>query len=122
MIVDEVQKLPSLLDEIQLLIDRNKRLRVILTGSSARKLQRGEANMLAGPAWICHLHPLVSAELRCERLLDRLNWGSLPAIIDSSASRDDLKAYDSTYIQEEIRPEGLTRSIRTSAVSWRLRL
>lgn len=111
-IVDEIQKLPPLLDEIQLLIDRNKRLRVILTGSSARKLRRGGANMLAGRAWICHLHPLVSAELRHERLLDRLNWGSLPAIIDSPHPKEDLRAYIGTYLQEEIRAEGLTRSIQ----------
>jgi predicted AAA+ superfamily ATPase len=79
-IVDEIQKLPALLDEIQLLIERNKKLRVILTGSSARKLKRGAANLLGGRAWVCRLHPLVSPELNHQRLLDRLNRGSLPAI------------------------------------------
>lgn len=110
-IVDEIQKLPGLLDEIQLLIDRNKALRVVLTGSSARKLKRGGANLLGGRAWMCRLHPLVSAELPEPRLLDRLNRGSLPAIIDSPRSLDDLKAYVGTYLQEEIRAEGLARSI-----------
>src|SRR5688572_16477722 len=113
LIVDEIQKLPALLDEIQLLIDRNKKLRVILTGSSARKLKRGAANLLGGRAWVCHLHPLVSAELGEPRLLDRLNRGSLPAIFDSSYYRDELKAYVGTYLREEIRAEGLTRSIET---------
>ena len=110
-IVDEIQKLPVLLDEIQLLIERNKKLRVILTGSSARKLKRGAANLLGGRAWVCRLHPLVSAELNNQRLLDRLNRGSLPAIIDSERYKEDLKAYVGTYLKEEIRAEGLTRSI-----------
>ncbi|MDP2606019.1 MAG: AAA family ATPase [Deltaproteobacteria bacterium] len=110
-VVDEVQKLPALLDEIQLLLDRNKKLRFVLTGSSARKLKRGAANLLGGRAWICRLHPLVSIELDDSRLLDRLNRGSLPAIIDSEHYREDLKAYVGTYLREEIRAEGLTRSI-----------
>jgi predicted AAA+ superfamily ATPase len=62
-VIDEVQKLPSLLDEVHLLIERNKALRFILTGSSARKLKRGGANLLAGRAWTCHLFPLVSPEV-----------------------------------------------------------
>jgi len=110
-VVDEVQKLPALLDEIHLLIERNKKLRFVLTGSSARKLKRGSANLLAGRAWVCRLHPLVSVELNGARLLDRLNRGSLPAIIDSERYKEDLKAYVGTYLHEEIRAEGLTRSI-----------
>lgn len=110
-IVDEIQKLPILLDEIQLLLERNKQLRVVLTGSSARKLKRGAANLLGGRAWVCRLHPLVSMELGHDRLLDRLNRGSLPSIIDSQHFKEDLRAYVGTYLQEEIRAEGLTRSI-----------
>ena len=110
-VVDEIQKLPALLDEIQLLLERNKKLRCVLTGSSARKLKRGAANLLGGRAWVCRLHPLVSAELGHRRLLDRLNRGSLPAIIDSDHYKEDLKAYVGTYLHEEIRAEGLTRSI-----------
>jgi len=110
-IVDEIQKLPALLDEVQLLLERNKKLRVVLTGSSARKLKRGAANLLGGRAWVCRLHPLVSAEVNGPRLLDRLNRGSLPAIIDSERYKEDLKAYVGTYLHEEIRAEGLTRSI-----------
>jgi predicted AAA+ superfamily ATPase len=111
LVVDEIQKLPALLDEIQLLIERNKKLRVVLTGSSARKLKRGAANLLGGRAWVCRLHPLVSPELSYGRLLDRLNRGSLPPFIDSEHSVEDLKAYVGTYLREEIRAEGLTRSI-----------
>ena len=111
-IVDEVQKLPALLDEVHLLIERDKSRRFILTGSSARKLKRGKANLLAGRAWTCHLHPLVAPEIEDdERLVDRLNRGSLPAVLDSSHPQEDLRAYVGTYLQEEIRAEGLSRSI-----------
>lgn len=110
-IIDEVQKLPALLDEVHLLIERNKQLRFLLTGSSARKLRRGSANLLAGRAWFCHLHPLVSAEVSDTQLLHRLNRGSLPAMLDSKLPEEDLKAYVGTYLQEEIKAEGLSRSI-----------
>jgi predicted AAA+ superfamily ATPase len=110
-IIDEIQKLPTLLDEVQLLIDRNKDLRFILTGSSARKLRRGRANLLGGRAVFTHFHPLVCPELGFARSIDRMNWGSLPAVIDSPNPRIDLDAYVGTYLREEISAEGLTRSI-----------
>ena len=110
-VIDEVQKLPSLLDEVHLMIEREKDLRFVLTGSSARKLKRGAANLLAGRAWVARLHPLVSAEVGPGRLLERLERGSLPAVLDSERPREDLKAYVGTYLQEEIRAEALTRSI-----------
>ncbi len=110
-VIDEIQKLPGLLDEVHLMIERHPGLRFVLTGSSARKLKRGGANLLAGRAWVTHLHPLVHAELGRGRLLDRLNHGSLPAVIDSPAPHEDLKAYVGTYLREEIRDEGLTRSV-----------
>lgn len=110
-VVDEVQKLPALLDEVHLLIERDKRLRFVLTGSSARKLKGGGANLLAGRAWVARLHPLVAAELPAPRLLDRLSCGSLPAVLDSPRPFEDLRTYVGTYLQEEIRAEGLARSI-----------
>lgn len=110
-IVDEIQKLPSLLDEVHLLIDRNKDLRFILTGSSARKLKRGGANLLGGRAHFLNLHPLTSAELNYQRTGDRINWGSLPSILDSSHAKQDLDSYVGTYLKEEIMAESLTRSI-----------
>ncbi len=112
-IVDEVQKLPALLDEAQALIDRDKDIRLILTGSSARKLRRGHANLLAGRAWFCRLHPLVSGEVNGKYLDRRLNTGSLPAVIDSADPVEDLKAYVGGYLKEEIRAEGLVRSIES---------
>lgn len=110
-IIDEVQKLPSLLDEVQLLIDRNPQLRFVLTGSSARRLRRGHVNLLAGRAWTARLHPLVSAEIGYGRLEHRLSIGSLPAVIDSPRPEEDLRAYVGDYLREEIRAEGLARSI-----------
>lgn len=112
-IIDEVQKLPTLLDEVQLLIDRNTSLRFILTGSSARKLRGGQANLLAGRAWTTHLHPLVSPELNYEKLERRLSFGSLPAVFDSALPAEELKAYVGDYLREEIRAEGLVRSIES---------
>ncbi len=110
-VIDEVQKLPILLDEVHSLIQRNSALRFVLTGSSARKLRRGGVNLLAGRARIRYLHPLVSPELNYGRLLERLERGGLPFIIDSSSPREDLQTYCGTYLQEEIRAESLVRSI-----------
>jgi predicted AAA+ superfamily ATPase len=110
-IIDEIQKLPALLDEVQAMIDRNTQLRFIVTGSSARKLRHGRANLLAGRALFTRLHPLVSPEVSFEGLHRRLNAGSLPAMFDSDQPREDLNAYVGGYLKEEIRAEGLVRSI-----------
>jgi predicted AAA+ superfamily ATPase len=110
-IIDEVQKLPELLDEVHLLIERNRDLRFVLTGSSARSLKRGRANLLAGRAWSCRLHPLVAPELDHARLGDRLACGSLPAVLDAESPRELLKAYVGTYLQEEIQAEGHSRKL-----------
>lgn len=110
-VIDEIQKCPPLLDEVHLLIERNRSLRFVLTGSSARKLKRGGANLLAGRARVAALRPLVSAEVPGDRLLDRINRGGLPAFLDAAEPREDLRAYVGTYLQEEIQAEGLTRSI-----------
>lgn len=110
-IIDEVQKLPSILDEVHLLIETNKSLRFILTGSSARKLKRGGANLLAGRAWTEYLFPLTSFETDFKRIDDLLLTGGLPAVLDSVDPWRDLKEYVGVYLQEEIRAESLTRSI-----------
>lgn len=110
-IIDEIQKLPALLDEVHLLIERNKSLRFILTGSSARKLKRGGANLLAGRALTFRLHPLVSPEVNFAQLDERLNRGSLPAILTSPIPHEMLRAYVGTYLQEEVLAEGLVRNI-----------
>lgn len=110
-IIDEIQKLPALLDEVHLMIERNPALRFVLTGSSARKLTRGGANLLAGRAWVARLHPLISAELDFAFTEERLLLGSLPVVMHSPEPFEELRAYSGTYLREEIRAEGLVRSV-----------
>lgn len=110
-VIDEIQKLPQILDEVHRLIEQRQDLRFVLTGSSARKLRRGGANLLAGRALIATLHPLVSIEVDFQNLDRRLLYGSLPMILDSPIPHEDLRAYVGTYLQEEIQAEGLTRNI-----------
>ncbi len=111
LVIDEIQKLPILLNEVQLMLDRNPSLRVVMTGSSARKLRRGAANLLGGRAWMAALNPLVSAETAGVPLSQRLNRGGLPSILNSQRPLEDLRAYVGAYLREEIRAEGLIRSI-----------
>ncbi|NDC37210.1 MAG: ATP-binding protein [Proteobacteria bacterium] len=112
-VIDEIQKLPSLLDEVHLLIERNKSLRFILTGSSARKLRRGGANLLAGRAITYNLFPLTFAEVGQAKLSEKLSIGGLPSVLSSERPWEDLREYVGTYLQEEIRAEALTRSIES---------
>jgi len=110
-ILDEVQKVPQVLDEVHWLIE-NKGLRFILCGSSARKLKRGHANLLGGRAWHYEMFPLVSAELRKIDLLRILNHGMVPAhYLQKENYRRSLKAYVEDYLKEEVFAEGLTRNI-----------
>ena len=110
--IDEVQKLPALLDEVHSLMERHKgHVRFLLTGSSARKLKRGGANLLAGRAWSLHLHPLT--HLECDIDLSRaLQFGTLPAVyLEDSVPQRTLKAYVETYLKEEIMQEALVRRV-----------
>jgi predicted AAA+ superfamily ATPase len=113
-IIDEVQKAPRLLDVIHSLIE-SKRLKFILTGSSARKLKRGSANLLAGRAFVYNLFPLTANELDIEfRLEDLLQFGSLPQVINYTSEREKkayLQSYALTYIKEEIVAEQVTRKL-----------
>lgn len=110
-IIDEIQKLPSLLDEVHFLIEE-KGIHFLLTGSSARKLRRGGVNLLGGRAWTRHLYPLTSAELGGKfDLVKAVNHGLLPSVYFSTSAEDDLRAYVGTYLREEIAAEGLTRNI-----------
>lgn len=111
LVVDEAQKLPELFDEAQVLLDRDKGLRVVMTGSSARKLRRSGVNLLPGRVWRRHLFPLVSAELGAPRIDERVKRGSLPGILDSADFRAELRNYVGLYLEEEVRAEGLTRNI-----------
>jgi predicted AAA+ superfamily ATPase len=109
-IIDEVQKVPQLLDEIHWLIE-NKRLRFILCGSSARKLKRGKGNLLGGRAWRYEMHPLVSAEVGDLNLLRMLNRGMIPVHYLGEDYHKSLHAYVRDYLKEEVFDEGLTRNI-----------
>lgn len=113
-VVDEVQKAPKLLDVVHQAIERHG-LRFALTGSSARKLKRGGANLLAGRAFVLHLHPLSSFELgRDFSLAEALQWGTLPKTVSLPEADDRkrfLRAYVQTYLKEEIQLEQAVRKI-----------
>ena len=109
--IDEIQRLPALLDEVHRLIE-GRHVRFLLTGSSARKLRRGGVNLLGGRARTRSLHPFIRRELGKRFDLDRaLSCGLLPGIYFSDAPEEDLKAYAGAYLQEEIVAEGAARNI-----------
>ena len=110
--IDEVQKVPALLDEVHRLIEL-RGWRFALSGSSARKLLRQGANLLAGRASIRRLEAFSAAELGDRFDLGHaLQWGTLPIVVgEPRAARDVLDAYVHTYIREEIKEEGLVRRI-----------
>jgi predicted AAA+ superfamily ATPase len=118
-VIDEVQKIPKLLDVVHRKIEESKRagrsLRFILTGSSARKLRRGAANLLAGRADVYALFPLTAEELgESFSLEDALAFGTLPSLLDrdTTASKNRyLEAYARTYLKEEIWNEHLVRKL-----------
>jgi len=109
-ILDEVQKIPKILDEVHWLIE-NKGLRFILCGSSVRKLKRGRSNLLGGRAWRYELFPFVSKELEDWELLNVLNRGMIPDHFFQVNYKKALRAYVQDYLKEEIFAEGLTRNI-----------
>ena len=110
-VVDEVQRLPALLNEVHRFIETH-RLRFALLGSSARKLKAAGTNLLAGRALRRTMFPLTAAELGAEFDLDRvLRHGSVPLVWTSDAPRAVLEAYAQLYLREEIRAEALVRNL-----------
>lgn len=109
-IIDEVQKVPLLLDEVHWLIE-NTEAYFILCGSSARKLKRGGANLLGGRAWGLNFFPLSFIEIPDFDLLKAFNNGLLPAHYLSDYPRLELKAYVENYLKEEIYAEKLARNL-----------
>lgn len=109
-IIDEVQKVPQVLDEVHWLIE-NKKIQFILCGSSARKLKRGQANLLGGRAWRYELFPLTSREIKKLDLLRALNQGMIPDHYLADQYLKSLKAYVYDYLKEEVFSEGLIRNI-----------
>ncbi len=109
--VDEIQRLPSLLNEVHRFIEE-RRMRFVLCGSSARKLKQQGTNLLAGRALRRHLHPFVPAELGDAFDLETvLASGSLPVIWQAPSHKDALVAYAQMYLREEIQAEALVRNL-----------
>lgn len=113
--IDEIQKMPSLLDEIHYLIEKHKtQIVFILTGSSARKLKKVSTNLLGGRAWSFFLYPFTYQELgKHFSLSEVLQYGSLPAVfnLNKTDTIRALNAYSGTYLKEEILDEALARNL-----------
>ena len=110
--IDEVQRIPSVLNTVQALIDSNPQLRFLLTGSSARKLKRGNANLLPGRVLLEHLPPLLYWELTGQFNLERaLVTGTLPEVYLQEWGPELLQSYAVGYLREEIQAEALTRDL-----------
>ena len=114
--IDEVQRVPELLDAVQVFLDqRPSRFRFLLSGSSARKLRRGRANLLPGRIHVHYLHPLLAGELGADFDLERaLAHGTLPGVYaerDAATRAADLRAYADTYVREEVQAEALVRHV-----------
>lgn len=114
-VIDEVQRAPRLLDEVHFLMEEAGHKRFALTGSSARKLRRGAANLLAGRALVRHMFPLTSHEVAFSLPARQvLQFGSLPMSVNATsddAREDFLRAYVTTYLAEEIKAEALVRDL-----------
>ncbi len=108
-IIDEIQKLPDLLDEIHDLIETSD-LHFILTGSSGRKLRRSGVNLLGGRAWQTNLFPLTSNEIPDFDIHRFLLYGGLPQVYSSEYPAEELDAYIETYLKEEIKQEALVQN------------
>jgi predicted AAA+ superfamily ATPase len=112
-ILDEVQRIPALLDEVHGLMESTA-LKFILSGSSARKLKRGSANLLGGRALFRRMHPFTVREMEARFDLERtLRFGSLPPLVDLDErdAIDTLRSYVEIYLREEIKAEGLVRNL-----------
>ena len=112
-VIDEIQKIPALLDEVHELIE-SRDIKFILTGSSARKLRRGGANLLAGRGYTYHLFPLTFSEIGARfDLVKALQRGTLPLLweTEKESLNEFLRSYTETYLKEEVAAEGLVRNI-----------
>ncbi len=110
--IDEIQKIPALMDEVHALYEK-KRFNFALSGSSARKLKRGGANLLAGRALSTHLFPFTFSEFKPHYSIDdAIAWGSLPQVVTEPEFRSDfLSTYVETYLREELLAEGIVRKL-----------
>ena len=111
-IIDEIQKVPLLLDVVHQIIEQKKNIRFILTGSSSRKLKRTGIDLLAGRAAYKTLHPFMASELGDDFNFEKaLQYGLVPLVINSANPIETLNAYITLYMNEEVKMEGLVRNI-----------
>ena len=111
-VIDEIQKVPAVLDVVHALAESDRQLRFILTGSSARKLRRGAANLLAGRLLEIRMHPFMAAELGARFDLQRaLQTGLVPLVWNAPDPVATVRAYASLYLREEVQAEALVRDI-----------
>jgi len=111
-VIDEIQKLPELLDVVHLLVEKKLGIQFILTGSSARKLKKAGADLLAGRLIKHIMYPFMAAELK-----DRFNLnsaiitGMIPLVVSAENAELVLRSYVALYVREEVQMEGLVRNI-----------
>ena len=111
-VIDEIQKVPTLLDVIHRLIEEQKNVRFVLTGSSARKLRRGASNLLAGRLLQAEMHPFLASELAKDfELQQALRFGLIPLIWQAEDPAATLQAYVDLYLREEVQAEALVRDL-----------
>jgi predicted AAA+ superfamily ATPase len=110
-VLDEIQRVPELLPVVHDLIESRVRRRFVLTGSSARKLRRGGADLLGGRAALRTMHPFMAAEWADFRLERALTLGLVPLVCDAEDPEETLRAYASLYLDQEVKAEGLVRSV-----------
>ena len=110
-VIDEVQRIPELLNVVHLLLESGAERRFVLTGSSTRKLRRGGVDLLAGRALQRTLHPFMAAELPELPLSDALEFGLLPLVVAAQRPLDTLAAYVSLYLEQEVQLEGWARDV-----------
>ena len=111
-ILDEIQKVPELLNAVHTLMEEKPELRFILTGSSARKIKQRGVNLLGGRALVRSLHPFIASELKDKFDLNKaIQIGLVPLVVSAQNPEDTLNAYITLYMNEEIQMEGLVRNI-----------
>ncbi len=111
-VIDEVQKVPELLNVIHSLIEEKKGYQFVMTGSSSRKLKKEGVNLLGGRAFLRHMPPFFASELETSFELSRnLRLGMLPIVLDSPLPEEVLRAYVGIYLKEEVQAEGIVRSV-----------
>ena len=110
--IDEIQRVPELLNVVHQLMEERRGLKFILTGSSARKLRRSGADLLAGRAALVTCHPYMAAELDGQfSLSEALRFGLVPLVFEAEERQAALDAYIALYLREEVQAEGLVRNI-----------